>query len=163
MNTRYAGFWIRALAHLIDFITVNGVELILEYGISLPLGLSSFFQQIVGIVITLALSYWYYCRFQVLAGTTLGKNCFGIFVLNDKAGDPGVGGYLTHGQSVIRLFGYVGSYLMVGCGFLMAAFHPQKKAFHDLVAGTVSVCRPEEKLKWPALKALLKKSFKKFG
>lgn len=133
-ETNYAGFWIRAVAHLIDFVLVNGAELILEYGVAKPFGMSAFSQQVIGVIFSLALSYWYYCRYQVRTGTTIGKKLFGIYVLNEKTGE-----FLTHKQAVIRLVGYVVSYLMIGCGFLMAAFHPQKKAFHDSMAGTVSV------------------------
>jgi uncharacterized RDD family membrane protein YckC len=43
--------------------------------------------------------------------------------------------------------GYTVSYLIIGCGFFMAAFHPQKKALHDLLAGTVSVVRNKAKAK----------------
>ena len=139
MKYAYAGFWVRALAHLIDFVLVNGVELGLEYGISTPLHVSALTQQIIGVVLTLGLSYWYYCVYQVRTGTTVGKKVFRIYVINEKTGE-----YLSRKQAVIRLVGYIGSYLMIGCGFLMAAFHPQKKAFHDLLAGTVSIRKPKE-------------------
>lgn len=136
----YAGFWVRSVAHLIDFVLVNGVEFGLEYGVAKPFGMSAFSQQVIGVVLSLVLTYWYYCRYQVRTGTTIGKKLFGIYVLNEKTGE-----FLTHKQAVIRVVGYIGSYLMIGCGFLMAAFHPQKKGFHDLVAGTVSVRRPKVK------------------
>lgn len=132
----YAGFWIRFVSHLIDFILINGVELSLEYGISKSAGISSFHQQILGAVLSIVLSYWYYCRFQVQKGTTLGKKLFGIYVVDERTGQP-----LNHRQAVIRLFGYVASYALIGCGFLMAAFHPQKRALHDLIAKTVTVRR----------------------
>ncbi len=137
----YAGFWIRAVAHLIDFILVNGVELALEYGISTPLQLNGFSQQVVGVVLSIALAYWYYCVYQVRSGTTLGKKIFSIYVIDEKSGNT-----LSHKQSVIRLVGYLGSYAIIGCGFLMAAFSPQKKALHDLFAGTVSVRLPKKSI-----------------
>ena len=134
----YAGFWIRSVAHLIDFILVNGAEFALEYGISTPLHLSAFVQQVIGVGFSIGLAYWYYCRYQVRTGTTFGKRIFGIYVVDRNTGE-----FLSHKQALIRLVGYIGSYLMLGCGFLMAAFHPEKRAFHDLVAGTVSVRRPK--------------------
>ena len=140
VNDEYAGFWIRSVAHLIDFALINGIEFALEYGISTPLHLNSFVQQVIGVGFSIALAYWYYCVYQVRTGTTLGKKLFGIYVVDEKTRT-----FLSRKQAIIRLVGYVGSYLMIGCGFLMAAFHPQKKAFHDLVAGTVSVRRrPKE-------------------
>ena len=137
----YAGFWIRSVSHLIDFILVNAVELGLEYGISTPLQLTGFAQQVIGIGLSVGLSYWYYVHYQVKTGTTLGKKLFGIYVIDEKTGET-----LSRKQAMIRLVGYIGSYLMVGCGFLMSAFHPQKKAFHDLIAGTVSVRKPKIKV-----------------
>jgi uncharacterized RDD family membrane protein YckC len=136
----FAGFWIRSVSHLIDFILVNAVELSLEYGISTPLQLSGFAQQVIGIGLSIGLSYGYYVHYQVKTGTTIGKKLFGIYVIDEKTGAT-----LSRKQAIFRLIGYIGSYLMVGCGFLMAAFHPQKKAFHDLIAGTVSVRRPKVK------------------
>lgn len=134
----YAGFWIRLIAHVIDFVLVNGVELALEYGISKPLDLSAFNQQVVGVIISIGLSYWYYCRYQVKKGTTLGKKIFDIYVIDEKTGAG-----LTHRQAIIRLVGYLASYAIFGCGFLMAAYHPQKRALHDLIAGTISVRKPK--------------------
>ena len=135
---KYAGFWIRSVAHLIDFVFLNGVELAIEYGISTPLHISALNQQIFGVILTLGLSYWYYVSRQVRTGSTFGKKLFGIYVIDEKTGLN-----MTRKQAIIRLCGYIGSYLMIGCGFLMAAFHPQKRAFHDLIAGTVSVRRPK--------------------
>jgi len=82
------------------------------------------------------LSYWYYVSRQVRTGTTFGKKLFNIYVISEKTGE-----FMTRKQALIRLFGYVFSYVMVGCGFLMVAFHPRKQAFHDLMAGTLSVRR----------------------
>lgn len=138
VENQFAGFWIRSVAHLIDFLIVNGVEIMLEYGIAYPLGMEAFTQQVIGVILSLGLTYFYYCRYQVRTGTTIGKKLFRIYVLDEKTG-----AFLTHKQALIRTIGYVGSYLLIGCGFLMAAFHPQKKAFHDLIAGTVSVRRPK--------------------
>ena len=134
----YAGFWIRFLAHLIDFILVNGVELALEYGISTPLKFSTFSQQILGVILTLGLCYWYYCVYQVKHGTTFGKRIFSIYVVDEYSG-----AYLSTKQAILRLIGYLFSYAIIGCGFLMAAFHPKKQGLHDLIAGTVSIRKPK--------------------
>ena len=130
----YAGFWVRLGAHVIDFVLVNAIELALEYGISLPLGLSSVAQQVVGVILSLSLCYYYYVELPQKRGTTIGKQIFGIQVIDIKTGQN-----FTRKQAIIRLFGYLFSYAIVGCGFLMAAFHPQKRTLHDLMAGTVCI------------------------
>ena len=134
----YAAFWPRAVAHLIDFILVNGLELLLEYGLSEVFPIDSFTQQVIGVILSVGFTYWYYCRYQVRTGTTFGKKLFGIYVIDEKTGNN-----MTHKQAVIRMFAYVASSVLIGCGFLMAAFHPQRKALHDLLAGTVSIHRPK--------------------
>ena len=135
----YASFWIRLLAHLIDFILLNGIELGLEYGIATPLKMPPVPQQILGAVFSLVLTYFYYIHYQVKTGTTLGKRVFDIYVVDEKTGNP-----ITTKQAWIRLLGYLVSYAILGCGFLMAAFHPQRRALHDLMAGTVVIRRKKE-------------------
>ena len=130
----YAGFWIRFGAHVIDFVLVNAIELGLEYGISLPLGLNAVAQQVIGVILSIGLCYYYYVELPQKRGTTLGKQVFGLQVIDVKTSQN-----FTRKQAVIRLIGYLFSYAIVGCGFLMAAFHPQKRALHDLMAGTVCV------------------------
>lgn len=130
----YAGFWIRLAAHIVDFVLINGVELGLEYGISVPLGFSTFNQQILGVILSLGLCYGYYVELPQRRGTTIGKKWLRLYVINAKTGKN-----FTRKQAIVRLIGYLISYAMVGCGFLMAAFHPQKRAFHDLLAGTVVI------------------------
>ena len=138
-SMNYAGFWIRSGAHIIDFFLLNAVEICLEHLISIPLDLSPFSQQILGVGVTIPISSWYYCVYQAKRGQTVGKKIFGITVMDEKSRLP-----LTQKQAVFRFFGYLLSYLPAGGGFLMAAFHPEKKGLHDLFAGTLSV-RTEKK------------------
>ncbi len=72
-------------------------------------------------------SYWY--------GSTLGKQVFGISVVSSDLSP------ISFQQSLIRFFSYLVSYLSLGAGFLITAFHPEKKAFHDCIAGTVSIVK----------------------
>ena len=132
----FAGFWVRLGAHLIDFALLNAVEYGVETLITESLGLGAVAEQIVGIVLTLGLSYLTYVEIPMRRGTTLGKQVFGIVVI-----DTQTGALMNRKQATIRMFSYLLSYAMVGCGFLMAAFHPQKRGFHDLIARTVSVRR----------------------
>jgi uncharacterized RDD family membrane protein YckC len=120
---------------------LNAVEIALEYGISLPLGLSAVTQQVIGVILSLGLCYVYYVEIPMRRKTTIGKKIFGIYVLDARTGN-----LFTRKQAIIRLCSYLLSYAIVGCGFLMAAFHPQKRALHDLIAGTVSVRRTKEEL-----------------
>lgn len=135
----YARFWPRFAAHLIDFILINAVEYGLEWAISTPLGVSAFAEQVIGVVISLILSYFYYIELPVKKGTTLGKRYFDLYVV-----DVNTHQLMTKKQAMLRLLGYVASYAIVGCGFIMAIFHPEKRALHDLIAGTICVKMKKE-------------------
>jgi uncharacterized RDD family membrane protein YckC len=132
----YAGFWLRFVAHLIDFTLLNGIELLLESILSKLFDITAFNQQVFGMLFSLGFYYWYFCVYQVKTGTTLGKKLLGIYVIDEKSGR-----LMSTRQAIYRMSSYLLSYLIIGCGFLMAAFHPQKKGLHDLLAGTVSVVR----------------------
>ena len=134
MTPVFAGFWIRALAHLIDFLIWNLLELAIEYGITWPLNLNTVWQQIISVIATLVIPYLYYVEWPVRKGTTIGKSWLGIRVVDSATGAP-----MTRGQAVRRLYAYLLSYAVLGCGFLMVAFHPQKRGLHESISGTHSV------------------------
>jgi uncharacterized RDD family membrane protein YckC len=69
-----------------------------------------------------------------LSGRTLGKWFAGLRI-ERKDGVP-----LSFGRALVRhLAGYPLTLVTLGAGFLLAAFHPQGRALHDLLAGTVVV------------------------
>jgi len=136
---KYAGFWIRSLAFLIDLILWNVLSLIPQYLASWMFHLSPFNEQIVGELFSILVLLGYYCWYQPKTGTTPGKQIFSLYVVDERTG-----GNPTRIQSFIRLVGYLVSAVILGCGFLMAAFHPQKKTLHDLLARTAVVRRKRE-------------------
>jgi uncharacterized RDD family membrane protein YckC len=136
----YAGFWIRGIAILIDFTLLTIAESPIDTVFGWIFKMSVFNQQILGEIFSFVLIYFYYCRWQVKFGTTIGKRIFGLYVVDEKTGE-----FLSHKQACIRTLMYLVSLLIVGCGFLMAAFHPQKKTLHDICAGTVVVRNPKRK------------------
>ncbi|MBU6153717.1 MAG: RDD family protein, partial [Bdellovibrionales bacterium] len=131
---RFAGFWIRFLAHLVDFLIWNAVEFALEWGITKMLGLSATAEQIVGVILSLLIACIYYVEIPLNYGTTPGKKIFGIYVVRLASGETP-----TRKTLVLRLVGYVFSYLVLGCGFLMVLFHPKKLGLHDIFSGTACV------------------------
>jgi uncharacterized RDD family membrane protein YckC len=69
-----------------------------------------------------------------LSGRTLGKWFAGLRI-ERKDGVP-----LSFGRALVRhVAGYPLTLVTLGAGFLLAAFHPQGRALHDLLAGTVVV------------------------
>lgn len=131
--TRPAGFWIRFVAVMID-----GVVLLVAQGIlfgagwmmlgggmsagTLVRGATSLFSSIIGA--------GYSIVFLWMWGQTLGKMALQIRVVSLD------GGPLSFGQSAGRYFATFLSALILGIGFIMAGVRSDKRALHDLLAGT---------------------------
>ena len=131
--TRPAGFWIRFVAVLID-----GVILIVAQGILFGAGwvlwggdmdagmavkgVTRLFSSIIGAAYSI-IFHWQW-------GQTLGKMALQIRVVSMD------GGPLSFGQSVGRYFATFLSALILMIGFIMAGVRSDKRALHDLLAGT---------------------------
>jgi uncharacterized RDD family membrane protein YckC len=131
-----AGFWIRFIAHCVDFILWNALEYAAERAVLFPFHASAVVEQMVSIPMTLLFAWLYYVELPVRTGTTLGKRIFEIEVVDSVTGER-----MGRKQAAKRLLGYLASYLVIGCGFLMVLFHPHKLGLHDLIAGTASIRR----------------------
>ena len=118
---RPAGFWIRAGAYLIDGLAL-AFPAAIGY-VSLPKPASMVYRLIVAAV---------YFTWMPLAcnGQTLGKMAAGIGIVRTD-GSP-----LTAGRLLARWLGYLLSSLLIGVGFLCAAFTPEKRALHDYLVDT---------------------------
>jgi uncharacterized RDD family membrane protein YckC len=66
-------------------------------------------------------------------GQTVGKMAVRIKVVRRDGGRVGLG------QAFLRWLGYPASALPLGLGFLMALFNGERRALHDLLAGTAVV------------------------
>lgn len=144
---RYAGFWRRVAAAIIDslliFIVIAPLVSLFTSGgyftdpdtttlsdklAHLDWGFL-FLDQVVPFVLVVFL----WVRFQ----TTPGKYMLDCYVVDAKSL-----GALTIRQALLRYFGYfVSLFLTLGLGFLWIAFDKHKRGFHDLIAGSVVVVR----------------------
>ena len=113
---RYAGFWIRFLAALIDTCIVGAVAGVLGEG---PFVIVSILYQ--GILI----GKW--------NGQTLGKKACGIKVISSDGRPCGVG------QAFGRAAAKIISGLILFIGYLMIPFDDQKRGLHDHMARTLHV------------------------
>lgn len=136
-----AGFWIRSLAYALDnfLVFLGTVTLAFISGLATGLGgvttamgsedvdrLATFFGFFIGIFSGL----FYFTFFLGWCGQTPGKKLFGLKVIG-TSGDP-----VTYPQALLRYFGYMASFLLLGLGFLMVAVDRKKRGLHDLIAGT---------------------------
>lgn len=129
-----AGFWIRAAAFLIDFLLINSIEFGVMYGSSRLMGLDPFTEQIWDLILTLIAYGSYYGIYQVRAQTSVGKKLLKLRILDSRTG-----GAFSRTQSLGRTAAYLVSAIVLGCGFLMVLFHPEKRSLHDLLGRTLVV------------------------
>lgn len=119
---RYAGFWIRFVAAIIDGIIMWVPGYIIDM---LPLGFisNSGFSFLIGIC--------YHVLMNASANQgTLGKMALGIKIIN-SAGER-----ITAGQAVGRYFAEFISAIILCTGFMMAGWDSKKQALHDKMANT---------------------------
>jgi predicted Zn finger-like uncharacterized protein len=137
MKTVYAGFWIRAVAYLIDSALLGIVQFVLSLLIALivgQLGFAATGDPAVNIVLWLfgvTISMGYAVFFVGYCGQTPGKMALRIKVIR-TSGRP-----VSYGRAVLReVLGKFLSGILLGIGYLMVAFDRQKQGLHDKIADT---------------------------
>ena len=132
----YAGFWIRALAYIIDGAIIEVIRSI----VLIPLGLSMldypfaspwvFTHLGEAKVASVIVSLSYFVYFWTQYGATPGKMLLKLKVVTPS------GALITPGQAVIRYFAQILSWIILGIGFMMAGWDEEKRALHDRIADT---------------------------
>ena len=121
---RYAGFWIRLAASMIDGIILSALIGILMVALSSVQGLG---------YLLIMVPLFYSAGFEATQGATPGKMALGM-KLRMVNGDP-----VTLRAGIVRYFGYWLSTLTLGIGFFMVGLTKKKRGLHDMIAGTVVV------------------------
>ena len=144
---RYAGFWLRAVAALVDSVLAGGLALLAGAGAVVAaagggalaggLDLRTEFVAVAAALLAAAgVSLAYHALFIGAWGQTPGKMFFGLTVARVDGGLP------TYGRAAWR---WAASWLalgLLGIGLLMIAITPRKRGLHDLLAGTVVLRQP---------------------
>ncbi len=153
---RYAGFFIRFIASLIDtFLLALPVALVVyvlsggewfdfaAYKHNMQLALSgdwsalrhqpktSFGWEMVFEITVLLVTVLFWDKW---GGTTPGKRFVGIKIVDAKSFAE-----ITNTQAITRSLGYIVSTIPFGIGFLMVLFRKDKRALHDILANTAVV------------------------
>nr|WP_181884567.1 RDD family protein [Neobacillus piezotolerans] len=131
---RFAGFWMRFWAYLLDLIVVGSLFRLLAKPIFRILdiepsgGLFS-----AGTIVSAMIFYLYFVLMTKYFRQTLGKMVFGLAVIGIN------GGRLTWMDILFRewIGRFISSTIVVL--YLIPAFHPRKQGLHDLFADTVVV------------------------
>lgn len=129
---RFAGFWMRFWAYLLDLVVVGSIDRILINplfrALDIPLNESSIFAPV-----TIATAITFYAYFVLMTkffGQTLGKMVFGLKVVKLE------GKNLTWGTVIFRE--WIGRFISatIFIGYVIVAFLPKKQGLHDLFADT---------------------------
>ena len=135
---KYAGFWIRYVAIIVDSFFLFFCYAI-TFLIFILMGRSNIslilFPSIITASIFNVLIYWsYFSLMTYYKGATLGKMLVGIKVQSED------GQKLSFGRVILReIVGRIVSSIIFSIGYLMAAFTKKKQALHDKMANTVVV------------------------
>ncbi len=123
-----AGFFRRFFALLIDGLLLAVLQTVVLFALGGPgNATASLVAGLVGFAAAALLFVLGWSRF----GATPGKKLLGLVVC-DLSGAVG----LPLGRAVVRWLGYLVSAIPLGAGYLMALFVPQRRALHDLMAGS---------------------------
>ena len=142
MTPRPAGFWIRVVAAVLDFAVFWLVKLSLSALAALLWRTDDGGLGVQGTIVTCTVLFaaLYVIVLHALEGQTIGKLLAGARVVDLDGTPPPLG------ASVLRFFAYAASLVPFGMGFVMAGLRSDRRALHDLLAGTrverVQLARP---------------------
>ena len=124
---RYAGFWIRLLAYIIDAIILGAMT----FPLARVLGMMGIGEQSSN-VMSIAISWMYFAVFESSGWmASPGKKALGLIVTDEQ------GGRLSVGRATRRYFAKILSFLLLGIGFIMIAFTARKQGLHDKMFHTL--------------------------
>jgi uncharacterized RDD family membrane protein YckC len=133
-TTTYAGFWRRVAAVIIDGLLLSVVTVPLTLALGGGDAYADAARSSAGSTISTVVSWLYYALMESSAKqATVGKMALGILVTDLE------GGRIGFGRATGRYFAKILSALILGIGFLMAAFTQRKQGLHDIIAGTLVV------------------------
>jgi uncharacterized RDD family membrane protein YckC len=132
---RYAGFWMRFWAYLLDLIVVGSIERIVINPLFrlLDISLSEFNMFAPISIATAVVFYLYFVLMTKFFGQTLGKMVFGIKVVDLKKQE------LTWGTILFRE--WIGRFISatIIVGYVIVAFLPKKQGLHDIFSDTTVI------------------------
>jgi uncharacterized RDD family membrane protein YckC len=139
---RYAGFWVRLLARMMDAFLLALVNVIVRIPLTVMLGYGTNWRadaillpavmSLIGIsaAVSIAIGVLYETYFVTTRGGTPGKLVLGLRIVR-AGGEP-----VSANVAAARYFAQFLSTVTFLIGYLMAAFDPQKRALHDRICQT---------------------------
>jgi uncharacterized RDD family membrane protein YckC len=157
-KVRYAGFWLRFVAYIIDDIIMGFVGFL----ISLPFiggivfsaigigentestenmvkGIAGILGLVIGLTVVVAILGWLYFALMESSKTqaTLGKMALGLKVTDLE------GNRISFARATGRYFGKIISGMIIYIGYILAGLTEKKQALHDIMASCLVVRKNE--------------------
>ena len=153
-EVRYAGFWLRFIAYIIDDIIIGFVGLLIsipfiggiifsaigigdnpENAENIVKGITGILGSVFGMVAVVLILGWLYFALMESSKTqaTLGKMALGLKV-TDLEGNP-----ISFARATGRYFGKILSGMILYIGYILAGLTEKKQAMHDMIAGCLVV------------------------
>jgi uncharacterized RDD family membrane protein YckC len=135
---RFAGFWIRVVAYIIDAIilAIVGALIATAFGVNMTdtqsLTQNSRYQGAQGL--DLVVSFAYFAGLWTVMGGSLGQRIFGMRIVDANSGAP-----IGFGKAALRWLGLIVSFLVCFIGVIWVAFDGRKQGWMDKIASTVVV------------------------
>lgn len=154
-NVRYAGFWLRFVAAIIDSLVLQMAQFFMVMPVLAMMGviastgamendgeLNPVFAMLYGtsvmmtIMVGIVMQWLYYALMESsLKQATLGKLALGLAVTDMN------GGRVSFARATGRYFGKIVSSLILCIGYIMAGFTAKKQALHDMMAECLVIKR----------------------
>jgi uncharacterized RDD family membrane protein YckC len=156
-EVRYAGFWLRFVAYIIDDIIMGFAGLIISlpfiggiilsaFGIAenpentenLAMGLVGIFGSIFGLIVVVVIMGWLYYALMESSKmqATLGKMALGLIVTDLE------GNRISFARATGRYFGKIISGMIMYIGYILAGLTEKKQALHDMMAACLVIRKP---------------------
>jgi uncharacterized RDD family membrane protein YckC len=153
---KYAGFWRRWVAYMIDgfiisvvFITLMFIAGIAFFAGTISGGSNAWMAEISNpeMIVSYTLWFWlfstliniaYFTYFHGSTGRTPGKMLLGLQVVAID------GNRISYGIAFLRSVGYLVSSICFCLGYIWVGFDRKKQGWHDKIAGTIVIIREKE-------------------
>jgi uncharacterized RDD family membrane protein YckC len=157
-NSKYAGFWLRFIAYIIDYVVIQILQSFVVVPFLAMLGFSfaaqgfsfdfdslseeeiiamatAFFSAVSSLILlTMAIQVLYYAIMEASKyQATLGKMALGLKV-TDMNGQP-----IDFPKSLLRNLAKIISGMLMMIGYIIAGFTEKKQALHDMIANALVV------------------------
>lgn len=137
-NVRYAGFWMRLWAYLLDIMVISSIVRLVIKPVLRLMDVSvyetSLFTPIT--ILSGTIFFLYFILMTKYFGQTLGKMVFGLRVIDLKGSKPSWGTIIFR-EFIGRFIS--GSMFLLKFGYILIGFLPKKQGLHDLFADTTVI------------------------